>query len=95
MMKKIISILLTCSVVVGLLPVMAFADDAPTEIHSTAMDFREVKTDQEGANWAWDAKAKTLTLNNFQGVVNVGVRENSAAILLPDDSMLSLKRKNN
>ena len=40
MMKKIISILLTCSVVVGLLPVMAFADDAPTEIHSTAMDFR-------------------------------------------------------
>ncbi|KXL53554.1 hypothetical protein CLNEO_07800 [Anaerotignum neopropionicum] len=95
MMKKIISILLTCSVVVGLLPVMAFADDSPTEIHSTAMDFREVKTDQEGTNWVWDAKAKTLTLNNFQGVVNVGVRENSAAILLPDDSMLCLKGKNN
>ncbi len=94
-MKKIISILLTCSVVIGLLPVMALAEDTPTAISLMAMDFREIETDQQGTTWNWDASAKTLTLNNFQGVVNVGVRENSAAILLPEDSMVVLEGDDN
>lgn len=94
-MKKIISILLTCSAIIGFFPVFASADDAKTEISLMAMDFREVKSDQQGKNWDWDASEKVLTLNDFQGVVNEGVRESSAAILLPEDSMLWLEGKNN
>lgn len=95
MKKKIISILLTCSAIIGLLPALAFAEDTKTEIDLMSMDFREVKTDQQGTNWDWDASDKILTLNNFQGVVNEGIREKSAAILLPKDSILWLEGKNN
>lgn len=95
MKKKLFSIVLTCSVVMGLFPVMALADDGVTEIDLTAMDFREVKTDQQGTNWDWNAGDKILTLNNFQGTVEVGVREKSAAILLPKDSMLWLEGDDN
>lgn len=95
MKKKLFSIVLTCSVVMELFPAMALADDGETEISLTAMDFREVKTDQQGTNWDWDAGEKILTLNNFQGTVDVGVREKSAAILLPKDSMLWLDGEDN
>lgn len=95
MKKKIISILLTCSTLMGLFPVLALADNGETEISLMAMDFREVKTDKQGNNWDWDASAKILTLNDFKGVVNEGVREKSAAILLPEDSMLWLEGNNN
>lgn len=95
MKKKLFSIVLTCSLVMGLFPAMALASDGETEISLTAMDFREVKTDQQGTNWDWDAGDKILTLNNFQGSVDVGVREKSAAILLPKDSMLWLEGDDN
>ncbi|WP_313527885.1 stalk domain-containing protein [Anaerotignum sp.] len=95
MKKKIFSFLLTCTTIIGLLPTVAFAGDGKTEISLMAMDFREVKTDQQGDNWDWDASDKILTLKDFQGTVAEGVREKSAAILLPDDSTLWLEGKNN
>ncbi|KAF5076619.1 hypothetical protein DSECCO2_158730 [anaerobic digester metagenome] len=95
MKKKIISILLCCCTVMGFAPVTALAADAETEISLMMMDFREVKADQQGDNWTWDASDKILTLNNFQGVVKTGIREKSSAILLPKDSTLYLEGKDN
>lgn len=95
MKKKILSILLSCFTVIGFTPVTALADGTDTEINLMMMDFREVKTDQQGDNWDWDASAKILTLNDYQGTVNAGVREKSSAILLPEDSTLYLEGKNN
>ncbi len=95
MKKKILSILLSCFTVIGFTPVTALADGTETEINLMMMDFREVNTDQQGDHWDWDASAKTLTLNDFQGVVNAGVREKSSAILLPEDSMLLLEGDDN
>ncbi|WP_352399407.1 copper amine oxidase N-terminal domain-containing protein [Anaerotignum sp.] len=95
MKKKLISFLLACTTIVGILPITAFAKDGKTEISLMAMDFREVKTDQQGDNWDWDASDKILTLKDFKGTVAVGVREKSAAILLPEDSTLWLEGKNN
>lgn len=95
MKKKIFTFALACTMAIGLFPITALADDSEKEISLMAMDFREVKSNQQGDNWEWDASAKTLTLNNFHGVVNEGIRENSAAILLPEDSLLELKGNNN
>lgn len=90
MKKKIISIL-TCSTLLGLMPVSAFGQ----EINLMSMDFREATADSQGTGWDWDANSKTLTLTNFQGIVSEGVREESAAILLPEDSILLVEGNNN
>ena len=95
MKKRIFSMLLACVTVMAFSPVAAFAADTETEIDLMSMDFREVKTDQKGDTWDWDAGDKILTLNNFKGVVNMGVREKSSAILLPKNSMLILEGKEN
>ncbi|MDD3393441.1 MAG: copper amine oxidase N-terminal domain-containing protein [Anaerotignum sp.] len=95
MKKKMISFALASAMAIGLFPITALADDSVTEISLMTMDFREVNSNQQGEHWNWNASSKTLTLNNFQGVVKEGVRENSAAILLPAESLLELEGDDN
>lgn len=94
MKKKILSSLLTFSMVFGLLPMTAFGAQT-VEIKDSVMDFREIKNDTSGDGWTWDGEEKILTLKDFKGEVPVGQRQNSAAILLPKDSAVLLEGKNN
>lgn len=94
MTKKPICGLLTTAILLGALPVSAFAADA-LRITNWMMDFRSGRNDCEGDGWEWDADSKTLTLEDFNAVVPEGKMENQAAILLPDESTVSLKGKNN
>ena len=90
---------LSLSLLFGVMPVSASAfgiarSDVAMEINWLDLDLREVNKDITGEGWDWDATNQVLTLDNFNGVVYEGVRENSAAILLPEDSTLHLKGNN-
>lgn len=95
MTKKPICGLLTAAVLLGTFPVSAFAAEDTLTITNWMMDFRTDRDDCEGTGWEWDADSKTLTLEDFNAVVPEGKMENQAAILLPDESTVYLKGKNN
>lgn len=86
------SLLLCFILVLQLLPSVAFAKDF--EITWFDMDFRTVNKDVSKSTWDWDVKSKTLTLEDFHGYVEDGIRENNAAILLPENSTIKLIGEN-
>ena len=87
--------LLCFSLLLGLLPTTVFATNtSPTEIRWVAMDFRDGIKDVSGDGYSWEKSTKTLTLDEFDGIVYDGTRENSAAILLPADSTIVLNGEN-
>lgn len=95
MNKKTLCGLLTAAILLGAFPSSAFAADDVYQITNWVMDFRSGRNDCEGNGWEWDARSKTLTLENFNAVVPEGKMEEQAAIFLPDESTVYLKGKNN
>lgn len=95
MNKKLICSMAAVAILIGMLPVSALAADTPYEIKNWVMDFRDGRNDCEGDGWEWDARSKTLTLEDFNAVVPDGEMEEQAAIFLPKESTIYLNGKNN
>lgn len=95
MNKKLICSAVAMSMLLGLAPVTAFAEDTPNTLDTNIMDFRKQDKDASGDGWYWDANGQTLTLEDFQYSVPKGKLEEKAAIYLPEDSYVRVKGKNN
>lgn len=95
MNKKWICSMAAAAILMGLLPTAALAADTPYRITNWVMDFRDGRNDCDGDGWDWDARSKTLTLEDFNVLVPDGEMEEQAAIFLPKESTIYLNGKNN
>ena len=76
MKKRLVSLLLVMWMIVGMLPVSAFAAEA-TEQFYVAGQAVDMTLDADGTGWSWVAATKTLTLNGFryEGMITGNTQE--------------------
>ena len=86
MKKRILSLLLCLVLCLSLLSVTAFAATPLTALHVGGTDLNDtaLASDQSGTGWSWDAAAKKLTLNGYDGGYIEATGDLS--IVLADDS---------
>jgi len=90
--RKILSILLTLTMALGLLALMPLTASAaaPSNPSSTGIwDFFDVTANGSGTGWSWVQSSKTLTLTNFNHTTSAEI-----ALMLPGYSTIVLNGTN-
>ncbi len=89
--KKMISLLAALAVLLCTAPVYAKTSD-PLIINNWHLDFRDRTKNCSNADmgWDWNARSRTLTLEDFRIQVPDGEMEHQAAIFLPENSTIQL-----
>lgn len=95
-MKKAISVLAALALLLCAAPASAKTDDF-TIIDNWHMDFRDrnKSCSNEEMGWKWNARSRTLTLEDFRVQVPEGEMERQAAVFLPEKSTIELVGESN
>lgn len=89
--KKILSALTAAALLLGAAPVSAKTGGLMV-VNNWHLDFRDrgKSCSNEKMGWEWDARTKTLTLEDFRIQVPSGELEHQAAVFLPEGSTIEL-----
>lgn len=95
-MKKAISVLAALALLLCAAPASAKTDEFMI-INNWHLDFRDrnKSCSNEEMGWEWDARSKTLTLEDFRIQVPEGEMERQAAVFLPEKSTIELVGESN